>query len=64
MCYLIFFGVFALGFWLGMILMACLAMAGRRGPEPEPQSFTTLDLPLDMEADDHSVPGRITRRTP
>jgi hypothetical protein len=59
MPYLIYLAILALGFWLGMVCMACLAGAGRRcpEPEPEPQSFTTLDLPLDPEAGGH--PGSL-----
>ena len=50
MPYLIYLAVFALGFWLGMILMACLAMAGRTNQQMEADEAALLSGPVGINA--------------
>jgi len=46
MPYLIYLAVFALGFWLGMILMASMAMAGRANQQEEAEAAVSYQVRL------------------
>lgn len=50
MPYLIYLAVFALGFWLGMILMASMAMAGRANQQEEAEAAALLSGPVGINA--------------